>query len=135
MASKTTPYSTHFPPPSTKPAATPSLAVTPPAAASASPASDKRKKRFTEEQQQNAVRLVDEAKYSIAAAAKAVGCSEPSLRGWHAKYGAKRVPCGADASYEALQAEVKTLRGQLRQAEMEREILKKATAYFASLKS
>jgi transposase len=134
MTSKATPYSTHFPPPSTKPAAAPSLAATPSAAASAA-ASNNRKKRFTEEQKQNTVRLVDEAKYSIAAAAKAVGCSEPSLRGWHAKYGAQRVPCGADASYEALQAENKVLRGQLRQAEMEREILKKATAYFASLKS
>jgi transposase len=132
MASKATPYPTHFPPPATKPAAAPSLVASPPAAASAA---DKRKKRFTEEQKQNAVRLVDEAKYSVAAAAKAVGCSEPSLRGWHAQYGAKRVPCGADASYEALQAENKVLRGQLRQAEMEREILKKATAYFASLKS
>ncbi len=129
MSSKATPHSTHFPPPRVGPAAAPSSAATPPAAAP-----DKRKQRFTEEQKQNAVRLVDEAKYSVEAAAKAVGCSVPSLYDWKAKYGAKRVPCGPDASYEALQAEVKALRSQLKQAEMEREILKKATAYFASLK-
>ena len=58
----------------------------------------------------------------------------PTQYGCKAKYGAKRVPCGPDASYEALQSENKALRAQLRQAEMEREILKKATAYFASLK-
>lgn len=120
MSSKATPHPTHFPPPRVGPAAAPSSAA--------------RQKRFTEEQKQNAVRLVDEAQYSVEAAAKAVGCSVPTMYGWKAKYGAKRVPCGPDASYEALQSENKALRAQLRQAEMEREILKKATAYFASLK-
>lgn len=131
MSSKATPHLTHFPPPRISPAAAPPSAATPPVAASAITA---RQKRFTEEQKQNAVRLVEEAKYSVEAAAKAVGCSVPSLYDWKAKYGAKRVPCGPDASYEALQAENKALRAQLRQAEMDREILKKATAYFASLK-
>ena len=39
--------------------------------------------------------------------------------------------CGDGASLEELREENKRLRQQLRRAEMEREILKKATAYFA----
>jgi transposase len=41
------------------------------------------------------------------------------------------VPCGENASQEELREENKRLRRELRRAEMEREILKKATAYFA----
>jgi transposase len=41
------------------------------------------------------------------------------------------VPCGEDASQDELREEIKRLRRELRRAEMEREILKKATAYFA----
>jgi len=39
--------------------------------------------------------------------------------------------CGDDASIDELREENKRLRKQLKRAEMEREILKKATAYFA----
>jgi transposase len=41
------------------------------------------------------------------------------------------MPCGEDATADELREENKRLRKQLRRAEMEREILKKATAYFA----
>ena len=43
----------------------------------------------------------------------------------------KPEPCGEDASLDQLRAENQRLRRELRRAEMEREILKKATAYFA----
>ena len=69
--------------------------------------------------------------YSIAAAAKSVGVGEQSLRKWHARLAPPPVPCGEDASVAELRAEVDRLRRELRRAEMEREILKKATAYFA----
>ena len=39
--------------------------------------------------------------------------------------------CGADAGVEELRAELKRVRKQLQRAELEREILKRATAYFA----
>ena len=54
-----------------------------------------------------------------------------SLREWHRKYAPEPEPCGDDASVEDLKAENKRLRKELRNAEIEREILKKATAYFA----
>ncbi len=54
-----------------------------------------------------------------------------TLRNWHAKLAPQPEPCGDDASLEELRAENQRLRRELRRAELEREILKKATAYFA----
>jgi transposase len=91
-----------------------------------------RKRRvFSEEFKQDAVRLVVNEDYSFAAAAKAVGVGEQSLRKWHARLAPKPEPCGEDASLDELREENQRLRRELRRAEMEREILKKATAYFA----
>jgi transposase len=89
------------------------------------------RRRFTPEFKQDAIRLVVNEGYSFAAAAKAVGVGEQSLRKWHAKLAPKPVPCGEDASLDELRAENQRLRRELRRAELEREILKKATAYFA----
>ena len=91
-----------------------------------------RKRRvFSEEFKQDAVRLVVNEDYSFAAAAQAVGVGEQSLRKWHARLAPKPAPCGEDASLDELRAENQRLRRELRRAEMEREILKKATAFFA----
>ena len=87
--------------------------------------------RYTEEFKRDAVRLVSEQKYSFKAAAAAVNVSEQSLREWHARFAPQPTPCGEDAGLDALRAEHKRLRRQLKRAELEREILKKATAYFA----
>ena len=89
------------------------------------------RRRYPDDFKRDAVRLVTEEKYSFKAAAKAVGVSEKSLRDWHAKLAPEPAPCGDDATVEQLQQENKRLRKQLKRAEMEREILKKATAYFA----
>ena len=89
------------------------------------------KRVFTEEFKVDAVRLVTVEGYTIAAAAKSVGVGEQSLRKWHARLAPRPAPCGEDASVEELRTEVDRLRRELRRAEMEREILKKATAYFA----
>jgi transposase len=53
------------------------------------------------------------------------------LYDWHKKFAPLPVPCGDEATVSELQAEVKQLRRKLKHAELEREILKKATAYFA----
>jgi transposase len=90
-----------------------------------------RKRRFSEEFKRDAVRLVAEEKYSFKAAARAVGVSDQTLRTWHAKLVPPPAPCGESATLEDLREENSRLRKQLRRAELEREILKKATAYFA----
>jgi len=89
------------------------------------------RRRFSEEFKRDAVRLVVEEEYTFKAAAKAVGVSEKSLRDWHKRLAPPPEPCGEDATVEELREENKRLRRQLRRAELEREILKKATAYFA----
>jgi transposase len=86
---------------------------------------------FGEDFKRDAVRLVVDEKYTFAAAAKAVGVSVQSLRAWHKKFAPPVGLCGENATLDELREENKRLRRQLRRAELEREILKKATAYFA----
>ena len=88
-------------------------------------------RRFTDDFKRDSVRLVTDEKYTFQAAATAVGVSQKSLRDWHAKFAPQAVPCDEHASLEELREEIKRLRQQLKRAELEREILKKATAYFA----
>ena len=89
------------------------------------------RRRFPEEFKRDAVRLITEERYTFKAAAKAVGVSEKSLRDWHKRLAPAPEPRGQDATVEELREENQRLRKQLKRAEMEREILKKATAYFA----
>ncbi len=88
-------------------------------------------RRYPEDFKRSAVRLVTDEQYTFKAAAQAVGVSEKSLHDWHRKFAPPPVPCGDDATVSELQAENKRLRKELKRAELEREILKKATAYFA----
>jgi transposase len=91
----------------------------------------RRWRRFSEEFKREALRLVVEEGYTFKAAATAVGVSDQTLRAWHAKLVPPPEPCGENATLEELRDENQRLRKQLRRAELEREILKKATAYFA----
>jgi transposase len=91
----------------------------------------RRRRSYDEAFKRGAVRLVSEEGYTFKAAAAAVNVSEPTLRVWHAKLAPAAPPCGEDATLEQLKAENTRLRKQLKRAELEREILKKATAYFA----
>jgi transposase len=89
------------------------------------------RRSFSEEFKRDAVKLVVVEGYSFKAAADAVSVSSRSLREWHEKFAPKPEPCGEDASAQQLQEENRRLRKELKRAELEREILKKATAYFA----
>jgi transposase len=93
--------------------------------------SKRKRPTYGDEFKRDAVRLVVEEGYSIKAASRAVGVCEASLRSWHARLVPAPLPCGDDATLAELQAENKRLRKALQRAELEREILKKATAYFA----
>ena len=91
----------------------------------------RRRRSYDEAFKRDAVRLVSEEKYTFKAAAAAVNVCEQSLRSWHAKFVPPPEPCGAHATVDQLREENARLRKQLKRAELEREILKKATAYFA----
>ena len=67
----------------------------------------------------------------MAAAAKAVDVPYTTLRQWCQKQLAQSSLTSDKARVEQLEAEVCQLRKQLRQAELEREIQKRATAYFS----
>jgi transposase len=86
---------------------------------------------FGEDFRRDAVRLVVDEKYTFPAAAKAVGVSVQTLRAWHKKFAPPPTPCGENATMDEMREEIRRLRRELRRADLEREILKTATAYFA----
>ena len=90
-----------------------------------------KRRTYSDEFKQDAVRLIVDEGYSFRAACAAVGVCEATRRSWHAKLAPPPEPCGDDATVEELRNEVSRLRKQLQRTELEREILKKATAYFA----
>ena len=78
-----------------------------------------------------AMRLVTEERYTIVAAAAAVGIYDRTLRKWLSKARPAPEPCGDNPSVEQLKKETRRLRQQLKRAEIEREVLKIAMDYFA----
>jgi transposase len=86
------------------------------------------KRKFTPEFKESAVKLVNERGYTVAEAAQSLGVDPNSIRGWIKKFPADG---GAVNGEGALRAEVRRLREENKRLLMEREILKKATAFFA----
>ena len=84
--------------------------------------------RYSEQFKRDAVRLVTEEGYSNKAAASAVGVCPTTVKAWTARFGDTSPQRTKFASIEDELAHVKADNARLR---MEREILKKATAFFA----
>ena len=89
------------------------------------------RRTFTAEFRQKAVELVQSSGKSVTAIARDLGLSPSGLAKWvrQAEIDAGRGPAGALTSDE--RAELASLRKQVRVLEEEREILKKAAAFFA----
>jgi transposase len=87
------------------------------------------RRRFTREFKVSAVKLVREQGYTAVQAAKSLGVDAASVRYWVQKFGAEAGP--APSGEAALRAEIQQLRKENMRLQMEREILKKATAFFA----
>ena len=86
--------------------------------------------RYTLEFKQEAVRLVDNGQ-SIAAAARTLGVVDQTLFNWVKAHKQGQLK-GADSKpVSAEQMEISRLRAELARVKMERDILGKATAYFA----
>ena len=87
------------------------------------------RRRFTREFKVSAVRLVNEQGYNACEAAKSLGVDPASVREWVKKFSHEDglAPSGEGA----VQAELRRLRKENAQLRMEREILKKAAAFFA----
>jgi transposase len=90
------------------------------------------RRSFTAEFKREAVRLVAERGMPTARAAKQVGVHVTVLSSWLREY--KADPEHAFPGHGKLkpeQAEIEKLKRELARVKMERDILKKATAYFA----
>jgi transposase len=86
--------------------------------------------RYTLEFKQEAVRLV-EGGQSIAAAAKKLGIVEQTLHNWVKAHRQGKLKGVDSRRVSAEQMEISRLRVELARVKMERDILGKATAYFA----
>ena len=94
--------------------------------------SEKRVRRIhSDEFRRNAVSMVDDQGYTVAQASRELGLNQSLLRTWRQKYG-KSAESGLS---ETDQEELDRLRKENQRLRMERDILKKATAFFANEKN
>ena len=85
-------------------------------------------KRYPEEFKIEAVKQVVDRCYSVAEVARRLDITTHSLYAWIKKYGPDSVEHNAKSES---QAEIKRLQKELQRVTEERDILKKAAAYFA----
>ncbi len=94
------------------------------------------RKRYSKEFKEQACRLVLSGTHSVGDAARELGLSRLTLHSWITRAGARppgRQPLDLQSEDPAaLKVQLRELQRRLERAEMERDILKKATAYFAS---
>jgi len=93
----------------------------------------KKQKIYTDQFKAEAIKLIDQNNGNVSATARELGISMQTLSNWFNK--AKSGKLAGTEQYDpklvALLEENKKLKNQLKIAEMEREFLKKAAAYFA----
>ena len=103
------------------------------------------RRAYTRQFREQACRLVQVEGYSAAQAAKSLGIREGTLRYWLRPRGPADQPvekqggttargdaAAAPADPKAMAIQIRELEAKVRRLEMEKEILKKATAYFAN---
>jgi transposase len=92
------------------------------------------RRTYTAEFKEQAVQLVLKKGYSITEAARELGIADQTLSNWVQRRKdrpAEPVASADSNDPQVLKAKIRELEGRLRRAEMEKEILKKATAFFA----
>jgi transposase len=94
---------------------------------------------YTSEFKDQAIKLVTEKGYNPSKASRELGIPDQTLLQWLKKSGWKRKPVQPQLPASCLsedprvlQIQVRELQAQIKRLEMEKEILKKATVYFAS---
>jgi transposase len=90
-------------------------------------------KKYTIEFKKEAIKLVTEQGYSQAEAGRRLGISEKNINRW--VLGSKEVVPLKAEKLTSEQAELKQLRKENDRLRMEKEILKKAAAFFANEKN
>ena len=92
-----------------------------------------RKSKYTEEFKESAVNLcLENSDKSISSIAKDLGLNKGTLSVWVREYKERHnIKSSKEIKEESLEEENKRLKKELALAKQERDILKKATAYFA----
>lgn len=85
-------------------------------------------KRYPEEFRIEAVKQVTDRGHTAPDVAKRLGVSQPTLYDWIKKYG---IPEAERIEQQGQSAEIRRLKAELKRVTEERDILKKAAAYFA----
>ncbi len=88
------------------------------------------RRNFTDDDKTGAVRLVLDEGKTVASAARDLGVTESSLRNWVEQARADRTK-GKTGLTTAEREELARLRKDVRELRMERDVLKKAAAFFA----
>lgn len=92
---------------------------------------ERKRRKFTKEFKEEAVKLVLEEGYRISEAARNLDIHENLLRRWKREFEGVDKEEPTPGSPAAMQAELNRLRKENKRLKMEREILKKAAAFFA----
>ena len=85
-------------------------------------------KRYPEEFKIEAVKQVTERRHAVADVANRIGVSQHSLYEWLKRYSLPQVE---RSELQGQAAEIRRLKAELKRVSEERDILKKAAAYFA----
>ena len=95
--------------------------------------STQKKRRFTEEFKRDAVSLIQQENYTLKDAASRLGIHPSVLGKWKGNFERQEQRGQPDmtGAEEALVVENKRLKAENRRLQLERDILKKATAFFA----
>ena len=93
-----------------------------------------KRRQHSEEFKREAVKLVTEGGYTNAQAARSLGINDNLLRNWRQKYSPEENAMPTTDVKETEAQELARLREENRRLRMERDILKKATAFFANEK-
>ena len=88
----------------------------------------KNRRNYTKEFKEEAVRLITEEGYSYAEAGRNLDVNPNLLSRWKREFEGVEIDPGSAA---VMQAELKRLRKENKRLKLEREILKKAAAFFA----
>lgn len=92
---------------------------------------NKRKTTYPREFKESAVKLALESSNSIAQTARELGIKENTMYNWMSLYSKQKATNKTDREMNHPFEEIKKLKKELAQVTQERDILKKATAYFA----
>jgi transposase len=93
--------------------------------------SKKKRRNHTKEFKEEAVKLITEQGYKISEAARSLGVNPNLLGRWKHEFEISEGDYSDPGGTVNMQAELKRLRKENKRLKMEREILKKAAAFFA----